>query len=104
MFAMAVQEQLTKSLLPIPFFIKSLLQYINTERIMFIVDEMKKSEELLDSCGMSADRLAMILTVSGEFVLWKRGILMRLQWILQMVYFLYLEISMLLLKFKVVHV
>ena len=86
-FVIAAQNQLTKSLIPVPFFIRSvsLLQYMNSERITFIVEEMKKSEELLESCGMSSNRLSMILTMSGQLVLWKHGILMRLQWILQLV-------------------
>lgn len=90
-FAIAAQQELTKSLFPIPWFIRSvsLLQYMNREKITFIVDGMKNNKELLENCGMSANRLHMILTASMELVLAKRGILMRLQWILQLIAFFF---------------
>lgn len=86
-FAVVLQDQFKQVFVPVPFFIRSvsLLQYMNTERIMAIAEKMKEDDNFLESVGMSRERLKIIVMTSASFALWKRGVLMRLQWILQFV-------------------
>ncbi len=86
-FVVVLQDQFKQVFVPVPFFIRSvsLLQYMNTEKIMILAKNMQEDDNFLESVGMSHERLKVIIMTSAHFALWKRGILMRLQWILQLV-------------------
>lgn len=50
---------------------------------MTVVEGMQNDDNFIEKCGMSRERLKIILATSAEFALWKHGLIMRFQWVLQ---------------------
>jgi hypothetical protein len=83
--AMGMAHQAKEIMLPVPFFIlfPFSLHRQNEELMIFVIRGMIADANFVKKSGVEKDRLEMILLGVAGFEVWKRGWVMRIQWIFQ---------------------
>jgi hypothetical protein len=88
-FAYGIQKMTAYLLIPTPLFILSpiSIDFKNQVRVSTTINHLLKDpcfvKAAIDSLKINQNRLEMIVMGASCFELWKRYILMRIQWVLQ---------------------